>query len=152
MAQIALVTGDPAAGREAETLQEAIEGRRAELEWYSQRAVGLAMTAPDSAAGALLADTTRAPADRWALLTGIALGFCWNGKEILLGPAAERSERLVASAQVAGDIARSPEWAELNRRWMETVAGAGSGRLLGGPMRAAMCESLRGRSRPARPQ
>jgi hypothetical protein len=146
LAQVALIAGDPAVGREAADLQDALERRRAELLLFSSRAAGLAMSAADSSALALMGDTTRAPADRWALLSGMATGFCWNGKEILLGASPERIARLREAGEHAADIPRTGDWVELNARWLPRLSGVGGTRIrvLGAPARAALCGSLRG--------
>jgi hypothetical protein len=143
MVQIALVTGDPVIGREAAEIQDAVDRRRAELGLFANRSLGLAMATPDSAMIALAADTTRAPSDRWALLSGIAIGFCWNGKEILLGAAPERGVQLQAAAGYAADISRTADWVDLNARMMQRHTDVGGAGVLGAPSRAALCESMR---------
>jgi hypothetical protein len=86
----------------------------------------LMASAIDPAGLTSVGDTTQAPYARWALIEGIARGYCGNAREVLFGVASDRLETLALSDSLAADIPHTDEWvASAGQRLQEWIDSPG---------------------------
>jgi hypothetical protein len=126
LAAVATVTQDRSLAREADTLRATLDARREGAALLSRATLSRQADSPlDTLLTAITGDPGLAPVDRWAIITGIAEGACWNSAEIRSGVSPLRFYALSRAADRAADIAHTGDWAAKQRHTLEQLQTAG---------------------------
>ena len=125
LAEIGRITGDSAATSQAQLLAAVLARFRRERRLATRVVIFLSADPDAEQLDSIVANQTLAPVVRWEAMAGVAVSWCFNAREVLLGVSPRRDSTVVRVAASLSDLPRSDDYVALVRRSLDRMsAGA----------------------------